>query len=140
MGAGDLFGAVRLKLQELFGETRGAAAAFFARKRAKTLVLGGLAGVVALMLIIVVMTAVLNKTGEKAPEIPEMFSAERIPGEAFFLPEEPDFLPPALLYRAPKKRWAAEDAAPFWTDPAVLDDDWPHKVEEYVDKLLESVP
>jgi hypothetical protein len=140
MGAGDLLDALHLKLEELFWETRRAVTAFGARKRAKVLALWGLAGAAVLVLVVAVTTAVLNRTDEEAPEIPEMFSAERIPGEAFFLPGEPDFLPPALLYRERKKQWTAEDAAPFWTDPAVLDEDWDTNVEEYVDKLLESVP
>ncbi|MDR1231492.1 MAG: hypothetical protein LBK61_08845 [Spirochaetaceae bacterium] len=135
-----MFDAVRLKLQAFFWEARGAVATLLARKWAKAFVLRGLVGAAALILIIVATTVILNKTSKKPPEIPEMFSVEKVPAEAFFLPEEPDFLPPALLYREQKKQWTAEDAAPFWTDPAVLSDDWQNKVEEYVDKLLESVP
>jgi hypothetical protein len=140
MGAGDLLSAVRLKLEEFFWKTQRAVAAFFAQNRAKTLALWGIAGAVAVILIVAGTTAVLRKAGEETPESPEMFSAERIPGEAFFLPEEPDFLPPAILYRERKNQWTAEDAAPFWTDPAVLDSDWRDNVEKYIDKLLESVP
>jgi hypothetical protein len=140
MGAGDLLDSVRLKLEEPFWEIRGAIAAFIAQKRTKAYVLFGLAGAAVLILLAVVTVIVLSKAGEKTSESPAMFSAEKIPMDEFFLPGEPDFLPPVLLYREQRKQWTAEDAAPFWTDPSTLDDDWRNKVENYVDKLLESVP
>jgi hypothetical protein len=140
MGAGDLLDAVRLKLEELLWEIRDAIAAFITQKRTKAYVLFGLAGAAVLILLVVVTTSILNKVSEKTSESPAMFSAERIPMEEFFLSDEPDFLPPVLLYREQREQWTAEDAAPFWTDPSTLDDDWRNKVENYVDKLLESVP
>jgi hypothetical protein len=146
MGAGDILDAIRLKFEDLFDKTRRAVAGFvgpIVQKRTKVFVLFGLAGGAVLILLVVVTVAILNKTGEKASqtrETQEMFSSERIPGDELFLPGEPDFLPPVLLYREQKERWTGEDAAPFWTDPATLDDDWRGKVEEYIDRLLESVP
>jgi hypothetical protein len=140
MGVGDILDSVRLKLDELFWETKGKLAVIVAKKRRKTRVLVGLSGIVGVILLVVVTTLILNAIGKKAPGPPELFSAEKLSGEEFFLPDEPDFLPPVLLYRGQKERWTAEDAAPFWTDPATLDDNWSDKVEKYVDKLLESVP
>jgi hypothetical protein len=140
MGVGDLLDSARLKLEELLWEARRIVTAQAAQKRTKTYVLFGLAGITALILLIVVTTVVLNRAGGTPPETSEWFSSERIPREELFIPDEPDFLPPVQLYREQKKQWTAEDAAPFWTDPAVLDDDWRGKVEEYVDKLLERVP
>jgi hypothetical protein len=136
VGAGDLLDAVRLKLEAFFWKERSVFAAFIARKNAKAYVLFGLV----LALVVIGTTVILKKAGETVPEVPSLFSAQRVPREEFFSPGEPDFLPPVLLYREQKERWTAEDAAPFWTDPATIDDNWRNKVEEYVEKLLESVP
>jgi hypothetical protein len=132
----DLLDVVRLKLEEFFWKARSVFAAFIARRKVKAYLLFGLA----LALVVVVTAVILNKASEAVPEVPGLFSGQRIPREEFFIPEEPDFLPPVLLYREQKDRWTAENAAPFWTDPATIGDNWRNKVEKYVEKLLESVP
>ena len=42
------------------------------------------------------------------------------PGDLYF-PPEPELIPETIPLRAPRTRWSAADAAPFWTDPAALD-------------------
>ncbi|MDR0637987.1 MAG: hypothetical protein LBG27_03630 [Spirochaetaceae bacterium] len=142
MGAGDLLDLVRLKLEELVWKTRQGHAAFIAQKRTKAYALFGLAGtgVIVLVVVVTIIALNLNADGAKPPEDSVLFPAGNISDEEFFVPGEPDFLPPVILYREPRKQWTNEDAAPFWTDPATLDDNWSNNVEKYVDKLLESVP
>jgi hypothetical protein len=142
MGAWGLLDSFRLKLEELVWAARQALSAFVARKRAKVYVLAGLAGVGVIVLVVVVTVMVLNfKAGSaKKGDASVLFPAGEIPDEEFFVPDEPDFLPPVILYREPREHWTGEDAAPFWTDPAAIDNDWGNKVEKYVDKLLEGVP
>jgi hypothetical protein len=144
MGVGDLLNSARLKLEGFVWEARRVCAAFIAQKRTKAYALFGLAGAGVIALIVVVTIIVLNlhasnTIGAKASGPSALFPAGDIPDEEFFVPGEPDFLPPVILYREPKERWTDEDAAPFWTDPATLDD-WSNKVEKYVDNLLEGVP
>jgi hypothetical protein len=63
-----------------------------------------------------------------------------IPLEDIFLPDEPDFLPPVLLEREPRK-WNAEDARPFWTNPLGNDPaQWRNNIERTVDGRMERVP
>jgi hypothetical protein len=139
-GVGDLLDAVWLKLEKFFWQASGVVAAFIVQKKTKVYLLFGLVGVVGLIAVVVVTTATLNKADETVPKTSDLFPVQKVPREEFFVPDEPDFLPPVLLYRAQKDRWTVEDAAPFWTDPAAIDDNWRNKVEEYVEKLLESVP
>jgi hypothetical protein len=144
MGVGDLLDSIRLKWGALLWEAKQSYAAFIAQKRTKTYALFGLAGIGVIALIVVVRIIVLdlktiNADGAKPSGASVLFPAETIPDEEFFVPDEPDFLPPVMLYREPRERWTEEDAAPFWTDPATLDD-WSNKVEKYVDKLMEGVP
>ena len=66
---------------------------------------------------------------------------EALPGEDFFLPYEPDFVPDALLEREPKDGWTEEDARPFWTDPLEGNESfWRRRIESGIDSLLEHVP
>jgi hypothetical protein len=141
MGVGDLLDSLRLKLEELVWAARRALSAYIARKRPKALLVGlAGGGVVALVVVITVIVFNFNAGGAKAGNASALFPAGDIPDEEFFVPDEPDFLPPVMLHREPGERWTGEDAAPFWTDPATLDDDWSNKVEKYVDKLLEGIP
>ncbi|MDR2211586.1 MAG: hypothetical protein LBO65_09020 [Spirochaetaceae bacterium] len=70
-----------------------------------------------------------------APETPVLST------EDFFLPYEPDFVPPVLLEREPKDGWTGEDARPFWTDPMEgREEVWRRRIESGIDALLEHVP
>jgi hypothetical protein len=142
MGAGDLLDSARLKLEELFWKARRASAALIAQKRTRAYARFGLIGVGVIVLAVVLSIVVfhLKAAGAKPSGDSALFPAVNVPDEAFFAPDEPDFLPPVILDREPKKQWTNEDAAPFWTDPATLDDNWSDKVEKYVDTLLEGVP
>jgi hypothetical protein len=141
MGVGDIIDAVRLRGGELLWTIKNKSSGFSVRKKAWMYALCACGGVGILILIIALTTAALNSRQEKASAKPPAFPAQKIPDEELFVPEEPDFLPPVLLYREQKDQWTAEDAAPFWTDPAELGDGgWSDKVEEYVDSLLKSVP
>ncbi|MDR2073237.1 MAG: hypothetical protein LBP60_07375 [Spirochaetaceae bacterium] len=74
-------------------------------------------------------------TGPPGPDAPA-FSTED-----FFLPYEPDFVPPVLLEREPRDGWNDEDARPFWTDPMEgAEGTWRGRIGSGIDSLLEHVP
>ncbi|MDR2741924.1 MAG: hypothetical protein LBB98_07180 [Treponema sp.] len=121
LGAGDFISSIRLKLTELIGLFKDRCAAIIAEKRVWKNAAFILAGFCALVLMVVVIISILNAAAKKPSDPPVSFPVREIPDDAFFMPEEPDFLPPVILYREQKERWTEEDAAPFWTDPAALD-------------------
>jgi hypothetical protein len=98
-------------------------------------VIAGLGVMGALLLVLVILLAVRGG-GETAPA-----SALRPEITDFFLPEEPDAVPPVILEREPRRFWTEEDAAPFWTDPLERGEEpWRERVEAAVDRLFEGVP
>lgn len=63
-----------------------------------------------------------------------------IPHEELFYPAEPDFLPALMLERPPRNGWTAEDARPFWIDPAKdNEDEWRETAKAVIDRLMEGV-
>jgi hypothetical protein len=141
MGMADAVDKIRLKIEELLWELKQRAGKL-PREKIKLFARVGLAAVAALVVIIVVTSIVISASVKnEKKETFDFLPPDKVAAEDFFLPPEPDFLPPVLLERAPRLEWTAEDAAPFWTDPASLGEGiWQQKVREYVDKLLESVP
>jgi hypothetical protein len=141
MGAGDLLDSIRLKVDEFVWGAKGKIAALVVQKRTKkekSRILLGITGMGAVVLVAVVITIVLSMADR--PLEPETRYNGAVPDEEFFLPDEPDFLPPVILFRERKDRWTDGDAAPYWTDPAAFGGDWDEKVENYVDTLLEGIP
>ncbi|AEF80627.1 hypothetical protein [Leadbettera azotonutricia] len=116
-------------------------------RRVPVLAAGG--GCVLLVICLVVVAASGNRRGRsRVGESVPAVSGPRIPAEDLFYPAEPDFLPGLLLEREPRQGWTADDAAPFWRDPAgsaelsaqLPADFWREKMSETIDKLMESVP
>jgi hypothetical protein len=147
MGVGDLFDNVRLKLGDLIWSLREKRKASIEQAaenrdqgRIRTLTITG--GVLVLIIIIVVTTVALTvRARQNQNSLSGLFPPEKIADEDYFLPAEPDLLPPIILFREPRERWTVEDAAPFWTDPSTFGEKvWEQKVEEYVDTIMESVP
>ena len=62
-----------------------------------------------------------------------------IPVEDLFFPAEPDFLPDFLLEREPRGFWTAEDAMPYWRNPA-HPSLWTDIIRSEIDRLMEGVP
>jgi hypothetical protein len=115
----------------------GAAAELFGKKR---IVLAAcLVPALILLILGLVMLTVMNNNAERG-DVKET-ARPVIPPEELFLPEEPDFVPPVLLERAPRGSWSAEDAAPFWHDPLERGEEpWRERIETVIDELLKEVP
>ncbi|MDR2049667.1 MAG: hypothetical protein LBP69_09470 [Treponema sp.] len=99
-------------------------------------------GAVFIILMLLVILAfvrhvpVKKDTPPERPLLPLSFSPED-----FFMPPEPDFVPPILLEREPRDGWSEEDARPFWTDPMEENaGTWRGRIEKGVGELLENVP
>jgi hypothetical protein len=117
----------------------------FAHKEPKLMFLGA-GGVVLVLVVIVLVIVILSRSGGgpgsmgDSDAIAGLFENE-LSGEEFFLGEEPDFLPQALLERNRRDSWTAEDASPFWTDPM---EEGPRAYEDLmkdvVDRIMERVP
>ncbi|MDR1506673.1 MAG: hypothetical protein LBI67_06180 [Treponema sp.] len=96
-------------------------------------------GAVFIILILLVILAVVRRVPEKQA-VPDSLPLSRSPGD-FFMPPEPDYVPPILLEREPKDGWAEEDARPFWTDPMEGNARvWEDRMKKSIDELLENVP
>jgi hypothetical protein len=64
-----------------------------------------------------------------------------IPAEELFLPDEPDYIPGALLEREQRLSWTEEDAMEYWQDPLKYgEEQWREKIEASIDEFLEQVP
>jgi hypothetical protein len=102
------------------------------------------AGICVFVPIITIFVVKSADTARKKSELPETGGAVSLRGvdaDSIFLPEEPDFLPRALLRREPSGKWSVEDAAPYWTSPADAGENglWFEKIEKTIDTLLENV-
>jgi len=76
-----------------------------------------------------------------AAELSADFAPLPLNPDELFPPEEPDFLPRVLLSREPRSAWSVEDAEPFWTDPASMDQVALHsEAKQIIDALMETVP
>jgi hypothetical protein len=64
-----------------------------------------------------------------------------IPAEELFLPDEPEFLPGALLERERRTSWTEQSAVEYWQDPLRSgEEQWREKIETAIDEFLERVP
>ncbi|MDR2314587.1 MAG: hypothetical protein LBE02_08655 [Spirochaetaceae bacterium] len=103
------------------------------------------AAAAALVLVLLFLTFLLlrfRSGRDKVSGPPELSPADpAFSTEDFFLPYEPDFVPPVLLEREPKDGWTEEDARPFWTNPMEgAEGLWRGRIESGIDSLLEHVP
>jgi hypothetical protein len=100
-------------------------------------------GVVAVFLLTLVVISLINAESAKKLQSPIPVENSRlisIPLEDIFLPDEPDFLPNAILKKQPKK-WDAQDVRPFWTNPLENDSfQWQDNIKNTVDKIMEKTP
>ncbi|MDR3356434.1 MAG: hypothetical protein LBO04_04520 [Spirochaetaceae bacterium] len=97
--------------------------------------------IVAVPIVIAVTAKVLLAAAGKKNAADNVFSFDPIAPEDFFLPEEPDFLPPVMLEQEQKKAWSVEDAAEFWTAPSGFSAEfWREEVSDSIDRLLEPLP
>lgn len=79
--------------------------------------------------------------GLSAAELGAEFAPRAIAAAELFLPAEPDFLPELIRSRERRTAWTAEDAAPYWTDPASLESaPLTAAAKAAIDALLETVP
>jgi hypothetical protein len=107
------------------------------------LVVGGCVAVVLCLLAILMITR--HETGQKSVPMQKTVQLDTkraitIPPEELFLPDEPDFLPTVIFEREPRK-WNAEDALPFWTNPLENNPgQWQDDIKSVVDGIMERVP
>jgi hypothetical protein len=111
------------------------------RKYRKILMLA--VGVIVFLSLTLVVISLINAESAKKLQSPIPVENSRlisIPLEDIFLPDEPDFLPNAILKKQPKK-WDAQDARPFWTNPLENDSfQWQDNIKNTVDKIMEKTP
>jgi hypothetical protein len=134
MRIGEIIEQVRTKATDIMQNHR----------RTVLLSLGGLSLLVFLILIgvLLLMNYSLAAADRAAGrDLSDTFKPLAVPPEDFFLPEEPDFLPEALLEKEGQGTWSAEDARPFWKDPLQENPDlWRERMETVIDRLMERVP
>jgi hypothetical protein len=96
----------------------------------------------AILVIAVLLTVALNARAEQeASSNAPLFTPDHIDDKSLFVPNEPDFLPPAVLGQARKKFWTEQDATPFWTSPDNAGQAyWRDKLNQAVDNMLKRVP
>jgi hypothetical protein len=126
-----------------FGTKAGEKAAELWETRRRVLIFG-FGAFLALLFLGLLAVALLRTLGGRRQAPPsaalsEAFKVQAIPPEEIFLPEEPDFLPAVILGRERRDSWTAEDARPFWVDPAGMDR-WEDRIKTVIDRYLERVP
>jgi hypothetical protein len=113
------------------------------KRKIMPMVVGGCVAIVLCLLAILMITG--RETGQKLVPVQKTVQLETrktvtIPPEELFLPDEPDFLPTVILEREPRK-WSAEDALPFWTNPLENNpSQWQNDIKSVVDGIMERVP
>ena len=99
----------------------------------------GFGGLAVILLIMVISFIAASSGGPKKNSSAGIAAGPYIPPDELFIPAEPDFLPDFIPGREPRQSWSAEDARPYWRNPA-NQDIWREEVKSSVDKLLEGVP
>jgi len=141
MGLGTIFADVSEKAKELIS-----LCAEFIKPHFKIVLIAAGALLLIIVLLLVLTVAGRGKTVkttdiELSATTVDPLPRESFPGDNFFLPYEPDFVPDVLLERDPRDGWTEEDARPFWTDPLDGNEDvWRKRIESGIDSLLENVP
>ncbi|MDR2445462.1 MAG: hypothetical protein LBD44_05960 [Spirochaetaceae bacterium] len=113
----------------------------WAQKKVRMIVVCSVVLIIAVPLAIVVSARIILSADGKKNMMGDVFSFDQIAPEDFFIPEEPDFLPPVMLEQEQKKTWSVEDAAEFWTPPSQFPREfWLEEVSNSIDRLLEPLP
>ncbi|MDR0550384.1 MAG: hypothetical protein LBG72_00025 [Spirochaetaceae bacterium] len=98
------------------------------------------AGICIIVPIITAFFVISAKEARKKSELPAPDIPRGIDADSIFLPEEPDFLPQAILLREPSPVWTEEETRRYWTDPAdAAEGFWLKNIEKTIDTLLEKV-
>ena len=106
----------------------------FIREHSRIVILSAAIVLVCLLLIAVVSIA---SSGKPVPQS----SADAIPPEEFFFPDEPLPTPGIQLSRESEPSWSAEEAERWFVSPSKEDLDELRRLgEESVNRLLEAVP
>jgi len=95
-------------------------------------------GLAALLLILVITAVALSARGPREGAATHR-AVHLIPPEELFIPAEPDFVPDFLLEREPRHFWSVEDIRPYWRVPA-NPEFWQGVIRSAVDELMENVP
>jgi hypothetical protein len=113
----------------------------WAQKKIRMFVICSVFLIIVVPLVIFVTSGIILTADSKKNIVDNVFTFGPIAPEDFFIPEEPDFLPPVMLEQEQKKTWSIEDAAEFWTPPSEFDSKfWRDKVSDSLDRLLEPLP
>lgn len=111
------------------------------RRRVLIIAAAAALAVACLLLVLFVLGSRPGPEALESAALQRSFLPRPVNQDELFLGDEPDWLPPVLLYRSPVERWTAEDAEPFWTDPAEEDGEyWRRRLSEAADSVLEAVP
>ena len=90
--------------------------------------------------LITVFAVKISRGAAYEAELPSAYTRKVVEEGDIFLPEEPDFLPDALLPRERRPSWTVEDARPYWTNPADAGKAfWLENAEKTIDTLLENI-
>ena len=109
----------------------------FIRGHSRVVILSAAIVLACLLLIVVVSVAFSGKS--RRQEAPT--SADAIPPEEFFFPDEPLPTPGVQLSRETKPSWSEEEAKRWFVSPTKKDLDELRRLgEESVNRLLEAVP
>ncbi|MDR2796685.1 MAG: hypothetical protein LBB47_08260 [Spirochaetaceae bacterium] len=113
-----------------------------AQKKIRVILICSAALIVAVPLVIDATAKILALIEDsKKNTVKNVFSFDPIAAEDFFIPDEPDFLPPVILERERKEVWSVEDASEFWTAPSEFSGEfWRDRVSDSIDQLLEPLP
>ena len=110
----------------------------FIREHSKVVILS--AAIVLLVCLLLIIVVAVASSGKESRQDARL-SAETIPPEEFFLPDEPLPTPGIQLSRESEPAWSEEEAERWFVPPSKEDlDELRQLGEESVNRLLEAVP
>jgi hypothetical protein len=141
MGLTEFIFNLKWFLGDLFDKPLGVFKKWRRQKTAGIFVICFAALVLVIPLIVIVTVKIISATPDKETATEYVFKPGPVAVEDIFIPEEPDFLPPALLEQERKNVWTEEDASKFWTDPEEFPNEfWRDRISDSIDRLLEPLP
>jgi hypothetical protein len=141
--AAGFFGDIHEKFVDLTAEITGTVKEQFEADPKLKIISAGIA--LAVVLVIAGMMLILTRNSRSrrmrdSDAVAELFRME-LPAEELFLGDEPDFLPEVLLEREQREEWTADDARPYWIDPADEGDKiYEDMIGVVVDRIMERIP